>query len=184
MAAEIARFPIPVVIGIGHQRDVTLLDYVANTRVKTPTAAAEYIISLAGRALDRLQTLAQQVLDLASGQISNARTKLATIAGQLPTLAQAAVERERLRVGQPLVDTIATATANITSRQRDRLKALSELLDTLSPEATLQRGFSITRINGHAVTSTAQAAAGDVLETTLAAGTITSTVTSIQTIDQ
>lgn len=184
LAAEIARFPIPVVIGIGHQRDVTLLDYVANTRVKTPTAAAEYIISLAGRALDRLQTLAQQVLDLASGQISNARTKLATIAGQLPTLAQAAVERERLRVGQPLVDTIATATANITSRQRDRLKALSELLDTLSPEATLRRGFSITRINGHAVTSTDQAAAGDVLETTLAAGTITSTVTSIQTIEK
>ena len=46
LAANIAQFPLPVVIGIGHERDVTVLDYVANKRVKTPTAAAERVGAL------------------------------------------------------------------------------------------------------------------------------------------
>ena len=178
LAAEIARFPIPVVIGIGHQRDVTLLDYVANTRVKTPTAAAEYIISIASKALDRLQTLTQQILELASAQINTAQQRLATIAGLLPALTQAVVDQQRLRIGTQISGTIADAIASSMTRQRDRLTALGELLDTLSPEATLRRGFSITRVNGCAITSPSQAAAGDVLVTTLADGSIISTVSA------
>ncbi len=178
LAAEIARFPIPVVIGIGHQRDVTLLDYVANTRVKTPTAAAEYIISIASKALDRLQTLTQQILELASAQINTAQQRLATIAGLLPALTQAVVDQQRLRIGTQISGTIADAIASSMTRQRDRLTALGELLDTLSPEATLRRGFSITRVNGCAITSPSQAVAGDVLVTTLADGSIISTVSA------
>ena len=72
-------------------------------------------------------------------------------------------------------EAIAAAAANIIQRRRADLDNDQRLLDTLSPQATLLRGYSITRINGHAVKSAAEITAGDTLETTLATGTITST---------
>ena len=62
LAAHIALFPLPVIVGIGHERDITLLDYVANLRVKTPTAAAEWLIARGADALGRLRTLASGIL--------------------------------------------------------------------------------------------------------------------------
>lgn len=151
LAANIAMFPLPVIIGIGHERDVTLLDYVANMRVKTPTAAAQWLIGRAAAALDRVQDLAAAILDAASARMSAAHRRLDFISGQLAPYALGAIERRRLRL--------------------DTLAALAE---TLSPQATLRRGFSITRADGRVVTSAAQIAPGTVVETTLADGSILS----------
>ncbi|WP_368731853.1 exodeoxyribonuclease VII large subunit, partial [Bacillus pumilus] len=76
LAANIAQFPLPVIIGIGHERDVTVLDYVANMRVKTPTAAAEWLIGRGAEALDRLDQLAPEIHHTASAMLSGAREQL------------------------------------------------------------------------------------------------------------
>ncbi len=154
LAASIAMFPIPVVIGIGHERDVTLLDYVANTRVKTPTAAAELLISFGVEALGRLQRIATDILDRSTACLNSQHRRLENAMARIPLL-----------------------TSNIIARQSDRLKSFESLLTALSPEATLRRGFSITRINGNAITSASALSLGDMITTTLSDGQIQSTVT-------
>ena len=175
LAASIAMFPLPVVIGIGHERDVTLLDYVANMRVKTPTAAAEWLIGRGVAALERLQSLGNDIYAAAAAVSANARRRLDYCAGQIPVLTNALIARERMLVNARRED-IPSAVGNIIARGGERLKALAAILDTLSPEATLRRGFSITRLKGHPLTDAAETGAGDSITTILANGSISSTV--------
>lgn len=177
LAANIAMFPLPVIIGIGHERDITLLDYVANMRVKTPTAAAEWLINCGAAALENLRGLGADILDAARAAVARAHRRLDIDAERLATLPVAVLERQRLKTGSEAVATIAAAVRNTLNRNADHLKSLTTLLDTLSPQATLRRGFSITRAGGRCLTDADSLAPGTVLETVLARGKITSTVT-------
>ncbi len=196
LAANVAQFPIPVVIGIGHERDVTVLDYIANTRLKTPTAVAEWLIAQGENALTWLQTTGNRILQIASQRISGNKEQLAHAEGLLPVVAHAAVERGLTRMRnataiienvsgrrlQPqytrlkmLTDQLAQATANRIERERTLLDSSATLLAALSPAATLARGYSITMLNGKAVTDPSQVSPGDELTTLLANGQITVT---------
>lgn len=174
LAANIALFPIPVVIGIGHERDITLLDYVANTRVKTPTAAAELLIGHVGSALDAVLSLGSEILAAATARINASHRRLEYVAGQLPALARSVLQRAAMRVGPQVVTQLTQSVDNQLRRRADRLEALAAIIDTLSPEATLRRGFSITRVDGHAVTDASLIAPGTEISTTLATGEIKS----------
>ncbi len=174
LAANIAMFPLPVIIGIGHERDITLLDYVANMRVKTPTAAAEWLISRGAEALERVYGLGNMILDAATARLGAAHRRLANIAGQLPALTGGIIARNAMMVGERAERQMMQDITMQLKRRADRLTALRQLLDTISPEATLRRGFSITRIDGRAVTSAKEVHAGSVLTTSLASGEIIS----------
>ncbi|MDE6301513.1 MAG: exodeoxyribonuclease VII large subunit [Muribaculaceae bacterium] len=176
LAAHIAMFPLPVMIGIGHERDITLLDYVANQRVKTPTAAAEWLISRGTEALERVRVLGAALFDTVNSAIQRSHRRLENIAGSLPALAQGVLLRASQRVGPSVSQTIEMAVTNAVRHRKERLTALAALVDTLSPEATLRRGFSITRLNGRAISDSAETTSGDTIQTTLATGTITSIV--------
>ncbi len=196
LAANIAQFPIPVIIGIGHERDITLLDYVANMRVKTPTAAAAWLVGRGADALARLGQMAAAIHRSVADRIGGCRQQLEYIRGALPTASTAALSRarnrlvnvraglaaipdSRLRPQAARLDAMAgaltQAVATAIDRQRRRLDADAQLIAVLSPEATLRRGYSITRVDGHAVTSSADIAPGTEIETILASGTIRST---------
>ncbi len=174
LAANIAMFPLPVIIGIGHERDITLLDYVANMRVKTPTAAAEWLISHGEEALGRIHGLGVQILDAATSRLNQAHRRLANISGQLPALAMSVISRNAMLVGSQAELNMRQNISTQLKRRGDRLMALEQMLDTISPEATLRRGFSITRIDGHAVTSADDVPSGSVITTTLATGQLIS----------
>ena len=197
LAANIAQFPLPVIIGIGHERDVTVLDYVANMRVKTPTAAAEWLISRGTEALDHLEALATEIHHSASAMISASREQLAYISARLPYLPQAAIDNTRKRLDRDmlalsettrkrlhpevsrldmLAERLASSTASIIERRRHRLDSIGELIKVLSPAATLKRGYTITRISGHAVTSVSQLKTGMTIETILPDGTVNSNI--------
>ena len=176
LAANIAMFPLPVIVGIGHERDITLLDYVANMRVKTPTAAAEWLIARGLDALEHLRSVGNEILDAASRRINAASRRLELYSGQIPELVRNVLSRNALRVGKAAEEQIAHDTAMLVKRRSDRLDALAQLIDTLSPQATLRRGFSITRVDGKAITDSAQVAAGATVTTTLAKGTLTTVV--------
>lgn len=174
LAANVAMFPVPVIVGIGHERDETVLDYVANMRVKTPTAAAEWLIGRGEALLDELNRAGGLLLDIVSTRLAASHRRLAAITGELPALSQNVIASARFKIGPQAQDTIENALKFIISRRKDRLDSLSTLLDTLTPQATLRRGFSITRVNGHAVSSSADIQPGDVISTTLADGLISS----------
>ncbi len=195
LAANIAQFPIPVIIGIGHERDVTVLDYVAAMRVKTPTAAAEWLIERGTEALTRVDALAASIHRTASAMLAGNREQLARYGASLPHLPVAALDRASKRLDRSLMGLTTLASRRIApelqrlaamgqrletagktaiERRRARLDAIAQLLGVLSPAATLRRGYSITRVDGHAVTSADAIPPGTLIETTLASGTLSS----------
>lgn len=195
LAANIAQFPLPIIIGIGHERDITVLDYVANMRVKTPTAAAEWLINKGNVALEYLRSMGKDILQLVSERIAGCKEQISYYEALLPSTPLLAIERESSRLQgntmalaqigtrritpelarlNHIIDSIATSIQVLIRRRNDRLSSLEDMLNALSPEATLRRGYSITRINGKAVTDVSQIASGTEIETTLANGTIIS----------
>lgn len=170
LAANVAQFPLPIVVGIGHERDITVLDFIASRSVKTPTAAAELLLHAVGQAYGRLMQAGSDILEAARSRIAGARHQLAYCQGLLPALTRNIIAANRQRLGPALAESIAAAARNVTARNTLRLNAIEETLALLSPESTLRRGYSITRVNGRAVTDSATIGPDDVLETTFAAG--------------
>lgn len=170
LAANIALFPIPVIVGIGHERDVTLLDYVANMRVKTPTAAAEWLIAHGAKALENLRLIGAEILDTVTNRINLASRKLELFAGQIPEMLRNIIARNHQRLTECIEQQLTSNIVTIIKQRRERIEALSHLIDALSPQATLRRGFSITRVNGIAISNPDQVPDGATVETTLANG--------------
>ncbi len=199
LAARIATFPLPVITGIGHERDTTVLDYVAALRVKTPTAAAEFLIGRAAEQLARVDELKNAVSSTVREAVSLSRKQLDYYADFIPLSARQTMERGRMRLDQharalPLVAgkrldserarlhhlaaLALQAIPQIISRERLRLGALNDKVQILSPRNTLNRGYSLTLKNGRAVTSSSQLAAGDVITTHFKDGSAKSTITT------
>lgn len=197
LAANVANFPLPVVIGIGHERDVTVLDWVANKRLKTPTAVAEWLVQLGENALAAVMNLGNRILQTANARITGYKEQLAQAAGLLPVAARGAIERRNARLRhaaatlsgisagiikpqQMRLDMIgrnlASASAQRLASASQKLGSMSDLLEVLSPVATLRRGYSITRVNGKAVTAASEVKSGEVIETTFADGAVKSVV--------
>lgn len=176
LGSHVAQFPLPVIVGIGHERDICVLDYVAARSLRTPTAAAEFLVNLAESELTALHDLAIAISRTAVERSRTAHSRLDRICGELPLLSRGVIGRARLRIGPEVDIRIADCARTAVSRRRERLDAIAGILDALSPQATLRRGFSITRIAGRALTSAAQAAPGAIIETVLAEGTLRSTV--------
>ncbi len=195
LALNIAQFPLPVIVGIGHERDVTVLDFVANMRVKTPTAAAEWLISRGDAALDALRSVASDIFRAASDRLSGARTQLAHLQSALAIAPPAAMDRAKARLGNAatslagvgarrvapefmrldqILMALQTAAATLIGRRRDALDARSSLLDALSPQATLNRGFSMTLADGRIVRDASTVPSGTRIETRVARGSIIS----------
>ncbi|MDE6125872.1 MAG: exodeoxyribonuclease VII large subunit [Muribaculaceae bacterium] len=196
LAAAVAQFPLPVAIGIGHERDVTVLDYIANMRLKTPTAVAEWLIGRGEEMLGFLTMAGQRILQLATDRLSGHRQQLAQAEALLPAASRNAVERAagRLRSAASMLsgisgrrvqsqlsrldmvyETVGRSGREALRRQAEWLAARGELLEVLSPMATLRRGYSISRVGGRAVSSVAEVPPGTAVETTLADGTFVST---------
>ena len=197
LAANVAQFPLPVIVGIGHDRDTTVLDEVANVRVKTPTAAAEWLVGRAQSALDTLNAVSDMIADMASEMIASARQQLAYYTGTIPLVAENIVTRNKamlqnyvsaiplrahLRIetaGKDLgawKERVAVAASQCVAREKMRLQALDKQVELLSPERVLRRGYSLTVANGHVVTDAAELAKGDILETRFASGRVVSEV--------
>lgn len=170
LASNVAQFPLPVIVGVGHERDSTVLDAVAWHSVKTPTAAAEWLIARGTAELDLLRRLAADTVMLSSQHVAAGMRRLDYIAGQLPQMALGHPQRRRARL-DALAEQLPGLVAASLQRRSQRLAALGEMLEALSPEATMRRGYSVLRVDGHAVTDAAAIPPGALVEATLARGT-------------
>lgn len=162
LALNVANFPLPIITGIGHDRDQTVLDIVAHTSVKTPTAAAALLIDALGQQIEQLMDLQQKVKEGAKGLMDKERQRVQRMANQIrgthTSLTQQISHLEM--VGQK----ISLLTRQRVSREEDRLKLFEQTVKMAQPDNILKRGFSITRLNGHAVKKAADVPAGSRLE--------------------
>ena len=219
LARRVATFALPVVVGIGHERDRTVLDDIANVRVKTPTAAAEWLIMCAQQTLDQALALANQVARYVKDRTSGASKQLSHIEGTIPIIAKQQIIKSKSNLAaiasalpymtknrilsanrtidaiardvqhnaigkissaqtylKTMSDAIVNAAPKAIINQDKRLKALENIVEALSPQKTLLRGFSLTKVNGKTVRSIAQLDENDVITTCLVDGEITSVV--------
>lgn len=181
LARRVATFPLPMIVGIGHERDITVLDYVAGIRVKTPTAAAEHIILQAANALAHIGDLSNQVVSIARDYIARAKEQLSYYAGNLPIMAQRIIDTNTLRLQNfiqniPLhvqrriegenaqlarqKDAIKNAVAQVKMKETMRLEALGDKIELLSPRKVMARGYTLTTCEGKIMTDAAQLEAG------------------------
>ena len=177
LAENVAQFPLPVITGIGHDRDESILDMVANTKVKTPTAAAALLIDNLRQVLDRINSAQQHLTTAISTRLSTLNVQLSTLQALIPTLALRTIGDQRHRIEMQESRLPVAIERRLTS-QKHLLESLSLKLQGFDPQLLLSRGYSITLHNGRAVRDPKQLKAGDEIETKVEHGTIRSVVKS------
>ena len=175
LAAAITQMPLPVIVGIGHERDETVLDYVAHTRVKTPTAAAAFLIDHQAQQLVRLEELNRRIFQSTSQRLQRARARLDQLTTTLPRTFVLITERQRHRMDL-LQQRQRSALHRQLERERHRHELLRQRLETLAPERQLRRGYSLTLIDGHLLRSAQDLRPGTHITTRLADGQVESVV--------
>ena len=197
LAENVANFPLPIITGIGHDRDESILDMVSHTRVKTPTAAAALLIDHLKMVLDAINNAQDAIARLTQQKLSTFNAQLSTLQEMLPRLFSTVKARQEARIDNLYmrmlssiretvisslgkINTLETRLPIFTDRkiitERHRLQLMEEKAKSLDPTLLLQRGYSITLHNGHAVKEASALAPGDEMETRLAKGRIISKV--------
>ncbi|MBR5477513.1 MAG: exodeoxyribonuclease VII large subunit [Bacteroidaceae bacterium] len=153
LANNCAQFPLPIITGIGHLRDESILDIVAHTCAKTPTAAAEFLIHAMLANETWLSELQNGIATAITKRMENEKKRIDTLVGQMPVY-----------------------TALYMQAQRHKIDLFQRSIDAASPEHILSLGYSITRLNGKAVRNASALKPGVEVETTVTDGTFTSII--------
>ena len=197
LAENVAQFPLPIITGIGHDRDECVLDMVSFLRVKTPTAAAAFLTDHLQLVADRIEEAENRIAYYASNSIARLKMQLNSIATRIPTLFSLVRTRQEARLDhlqQSLVASmrrrtereqerlincnfqLTTYSNQLLTQSRHRLELLAQRCAALDRQQLLKRGYSITLFQGKAIRNADMLAAGDEIETRLDKGTIKSIV--------
>ncbi len=183
LCAHIAQFPLPVLTGIGHDKDVSVADMVAHTALKTPTAVAGWLI-------ERMQQiegwLDGAAIALHEGSLRLSQSHLLRIerySQELTAQYNRLIEREKGDIER--FEQLLTDESNrLVRREEERLKQIERLVEGYTPARILRLGFSITRHNGVALTSSEELPRGATVEIELARGHLTAIVEQEKSLGQ
>ena len=175
LAHRIACMPLPVIVGIGHERDETVLDHVAHTRVKTPTAAAALLIDHQCEELSALAQLQERILQSTRQRLHAEHMRLQSLAQGLPLRFATLKEREGHYIDRLWLRLIEASRRRL-DQESHRIDITSLRLKALDPALLLERGYTMTTVGNTIITSPQQVKKGDVITTRLKQGTIYSTV--------
>lgn len=175
LAENVANFPLPVITGIGHDRDECVLDIVAHTRVKTPTAAAAWLVDHLAEVYDRIEEAQDRLLAVVGRRMEREHRRVDRVAERLTTLFALYKTRQEARM-DALYSRLASALARRMERERHRLALAAQTVASLDPQRLLRRGYSITLHHGHSVRDPKLLQEGDEIETRMEKGTIKSVI--------
>ncbi len=205
LAEHVANFPLPVITGIGHDRDESVLDIIAHSSVKTPTAAAELLIGNLLHTAGIIAEAEQTVVRCVQQRIEHEQLRMTHLVSTLPHIVRSMLQAHNNRLDR-MTTRMATAiprhlysqSEHLTElntrmsstlrqhmqQQHHHLDMLAQQLQALDPQRLLNRGYSITTHNGHAVKDSTLLQHGDIILTRTAKGTITSVVNKKNRFDQ
>ena len=197
LAENVANFPIPVITGIGHDRDESILDMVSHTHVKTPTAAAAFLVdhllqvhNAINDCQERMLRLVQQRMSVQHAQLSVLQETITRLFSVVRVRQEARLDALYGRLTAAVTQTTLAEKAKIdafeqriplllfrtVADRKHRLELLEEKAKSLDPALLLRRGYSITLKDGHALRDASLLRPGDEIETRLEKGIIKSTV--------
>ena len=153
LASHCAQFPLPIIAGIGHTRDISIVDMVVKISVKTPTAAAEWLIERVAKQVEKVGGLVLRLQRAAMGAVNKEKNRLSLYQQRLKSAIRGAVLREQ-----------------------GKLVLWQKTIELHSPERIFKMGYSLTTANGKVINNQADVKAGDLLETHLQTGVIQSIV--------
>ena len=197
LAENVANFPIPIITGIGHDRDESILDMVSHTRVKTPTAAAALLIDHLKAVLDALDDAQDRLIHYCNSKLYTLNAQLTTLSEALPRLFSIVKTRHEAHIdnlnsrlahqAQQKIINCQLSIINLENRlpiltdrrlmtEKHRLQLIEEKAKSLDPTLLLKRGYSMTMKDGKIIRDAATLHPGDEIETRLANGTIRSAI--------
>ncbi|MDR0845606.1 MAG: exodeoxyribonuclease VII large subunit [Tannerella sp.] len=190
LAAHCAQFPLPVLTGIGHERDDSIVDMVAHTRMKTPTAVADFLIARMDEQADEVEQLQQTVCGWASEVLATHQSQLNMLTARIPAMVIARIEQNRtrlssLRTGLAAANLFVMKQHAILTGTRQSLQSrvtaliaekhtsidlLGQYVKMASPDYILKRGYTLILKNGVIVKQASQLKTGDELAIRFADG--------------
>ena len=197
LAENVANFPLPIITGIGHDRDESILDMVSHTRVKTPTAAAAFLIAHLKKVLDAINDAQERIAGYTNQKLSVLKAQLSALAETLPRIFTTVKTRQEARLDALSSRLVAAIKQGVITHQskvnafeeripilldrrlmteKHRLQLIEEKAKSLDPTLMLRRGYSMTMKDGRIVRDAATLRAGDEIETRLEKGTIKSII--------
>ena len=197
LAENVANFPLPVITGIGHERDESVIDFVSHTRVKTPTAAAAFLIDHLATVLEAVETAQERATRYARQRMEAEQQRLHVLSTSITSLFSVVKVRQEARLSS-LSDRIGHAVEQNLEEARHQLGLLTvnlrlplerrllnachqlDLLEqkarALDPRLLLKRGYSLTLHEGKVVKSARSLSPGDIIDTQFAQGHVRSKV--------
>ena len=175
LAENVANFPLPIITGIGHDRDESILDMVSHTRVKTPTAAAAFLIDHLKEVLDVIDASQERITSLALQKLSTLHSQFSIVQETIPRLFSIVKTRQEAKL-DAFYQRLLTALDHRLTSERHRMELMEEKVKALDPTLLLKRGYSITLFKGRAVRDPQMLKEGDEIETRIEKGVIISKV--------
>ena len=177
LCAHVAQFPLPILTGIGHDKDTSVADMVAHTALKTPTAVAGWLVERMAETDGWLDCAALQLNDMTKAAMHASEVRLERLSGEVRRLSGELLTRQTLRL-EHFTGLLPDAARDFLARQGVRLGNAAELIAGRSPERILRLGFAVLRAGGRAVTSAGSVAEGEQVEIEVSDGKIDATVNS------
>lgn len=175
LAASVAQFPLPIVTGIGHERDETVLDIVAYQRAKTPTAVAEYLISIGYSELIELENLRFSLITSTNQLMQEEALKIQNIEARTSFALKSWQKEQELRLEALKINLKRNVLLGMKD-ETNNITSLEKHLELLSPENIMKKGYSLTLMNGKVIKHVSQMKAGDLITTRFIDGEIESVV--------
>lgn len=175
LALNCAQYPLPIVSGIGHERDVTVLDAVAHTRVKTPTAAAEFLINRVTATIDYLMSLQDRLVQTTRNILAEEDSLLNGWTKDVYHNSRSLLQSNKNKL-LFLNEKLRNIVKSKVEREYFTIQRYEHFVSLSLPENMLKRGYSITTRNGKTVKSIADLKQGDVITTQLFDGKIDSEI--------
>jgi exodeoxyribonuclease VII large subunit len=219
IAYHITQFPLPVITGIGHDKDMSVTDMVASRYLKTPTAVADYLIDCMAFAENRIVDMSSRIRDISQIIIEQNRNLVQTYKTKLLPLAHILMSEIKELLSAKIIEIVTygkeqtfraglvhvnhrsrlvsgvksffsgkyikmdrtcqllkSCTLNTIDRNRIMLDGLGNTLNIMKPENVLQRGYTITSIDGRILKNSARLKAGDLIDTQFSDGAVSSRV--------
>ena len=175
LAENVANFPIPIITGIGHERDESVLDMVSHTRVKTPTAAAALLIENLMEVWQTVQSLEDRITSVVSDRIKREYQQLEHFSKTIPLQFAMLQQKNQFQL-DAITNNLRPLLNRYMMQEIHQLEMLDQRIKALDPQVLLLRGYSITLHDGKAVRDVKELKSGDEIETRVAYGIIKSTV--------
>lgn len=197
LAENVANFPLPIITGIGHDRDESVLDMISHTKVKTPTAAAALLVEHLEVVWQMLIEAENELVTVAQHRIENEKQRLSHIAEKIPVLFslvkthyENVLDKLLMTISSMINEKVSSEKHNVLlmeekikplvdvrlQREKHHLMMLEQRVKALDPDILLKRGYSITLCKGKVVVDASMLKSGDEVETKVRKGTFKSII--------